>query len=193
MAEDRRHLVSNDVLERYKRLSSGKPETETTEEHSGRKPLQGDWYLSAYLRWFSPICFEDLEDSTLANTVFCIAQCRNNIHKECFNQWKKSKMDQHAKVTCGISLWNAINQVYCRADWVNDDVKPKVAQVRKFQRYMNLGSISGQSPVRGNAFEEQSNGKIRAHITIGVEAISTMKQTKRARDEWLTVWPLKPR
>ena len=51
----------------------------------------------------SPICFEDLGESSLHDTVFCKAMCGNNIHKECFNQWARSKRQEHVEVTCGTS------------------------------------------------------------------------------------------
>ena len=44
MAEDRRLLVSNSVLQGYKNLQAGKSVPDPVEDHPGRKPLQGDWY-----------------------------------------------------------------------------------------------------------------------------------------------------
>jgi hypothetical protein len=49
----------------------------------------------------SPICFEDLSESTLEDTVYCRAMCGNNLHKECFNQWARSKRQEVVQVTCG--------------------------------------------------------------------------------------------
>jgi hypothetical protein len=89
--EDSRHAVSSRVLERFNALKSGTA-TETPEvENTGRKPLEGD----------CPICFEDLSESSVEATVFCKAMCGNNIHKECFNQWARSKRQEMTEVTCG--------------------------------------------------------------------------------------------
>ena len=47
-------------------------------------------------------------------SVSCLAQeCGNNIHRECFANWAKSKRNSHAPVTC----------VYCRAVWEADGGK----------------------------------------------------------------------
>ena len=101
--EDSRHAVSKRVLDRYRTIKSGNQAAIETDDDSGRKPLEGD----------CPICFEDLSESSLENTVFCKAQCGNNIHKECFDQWAQSKRSEGWEVTCGKSL--------SQLDWTWDE------------------------------------------------------------------------
>lgn len=120
--EDSRHAVSDKVRDHFQALKSGQPIPDSEKDDNGRKPLEGDWYLSlpspslstshdvvprflgvglfAALT-FSPICFEDLGESSLQDTVFCKAMCGNNIHKECFDQWARSKRQEGVEVTCG--------------------------------------------------------------------------------------------
>ena len=48
--EDSRHAVSDRVLQHYKSLKSGNPATASDEpDESGRKSLEGDWYLFSIL------------------------------------------------------------------------------------------------------------------------------------------------
>ena len=44
--EDRRHAVSEKVISHYKSLKNGKPEDMKADE-TGRKPLEGDWYIQS--------------------------------------------------------------------------------------------------------------------------------------------------
>ena len=91
--EDRRLSVSSRVLQHYKSLTTGETGEieETAEGGPGRKPLEGD----------CPICFESLEEASLNETLYCKAQCGNNIHKECFSQWARNKRAEGVAVTCG--------------------------------------------------------------------------------------------
>ena len=118
--EDRNHAVSANVAQYYKTLKNGGT---VNVEQTGRKPLDGD----------CPICFEDLSESSLADTVYCKAMCGNNIHKECFNQWAQSKSGY--EVTC----------VYCRTKW--DDKGDR--QENDGQEYLNLAKMVGVSRTRG--------------------------------------------
>jgi hypothetical protein len=47
------------------------------------------------------------------NIVWCKASCGQNFHKDCFEQWKRSK--NGGRVTC----------VYCRAEWQEDGALQK--------------------------------------------------------------------
>ncbi|TVY38998.1 hypothetical protein LOCC1_G006873 [Lachnellula occidentalis] len=58
-----------------------------------RKPIDGE----------CPICVFDMEPGE--DIVWCKAACGQNFHKECFEQWRRSK--HGGKVTC----------VYCRTEW----------------------------------------------------------------------------
>ncbi|KAI7895090.1 uncharacterized protein EV154DRAFT_414165 [Mucor mucedo] len=53
-----------------------------------------------------PVCFEEFEEAKIAEIDFC-KTCGNNVHKECFQTWARSK---GSNVSC----------VYCRAKWVKD-------------------------------------------------------------------------
>ena len=59
----------------------------------------------------SPICFENLSESSLDETVFCVAMCGNNIHKQCFDQWARSKRHDGAAVTCGNLVQDQANRI----------------------------------------------------------------------------------
>ncbi|TVY86831.1 hypothetical protein LAWI1_G005895 [Lachnellula willkommii] len=62
-----------------------------------RKPIEGE----------CPICVFDMEPGE--DIVWCKAACGQNFHKECFEQWRRSK--HGGKVTC----------VYCRTEWQEDE------------------------------------------------------------------------
>ncbi|KAI1073537.1 hypothetical protein F5B20DRAFT_501261 [Whalleya microplaca] len=83
-------------------------------DDKNRKALEGD----------CPICFMPFEDAE--DTVYCQAQCGQNIHKECFEMWaatkRKSAGDQ---VTCPM----------CRTPWQGDD-----DMVKKIKRTGVVGS-----------------------------------------------------
>ncbi|KAK7746552.1 hypothetical protein SLS62_009349 [Diatrype stigma] len=71
-----------------------------------RKEVDGD----------CPICFTPFEGSD--NTVYCRAQCGQNLHEECFQMWAATKRTSvRDKVTCPM----------CRAPWEGDnDVVKKI-------------------------------------------------------------------
>ncbi|KAF6220515.1 hypothetical protein HO133_002948 [Letharia lupina] len=72
------------------------PEPPTPSHHShDRRPIQGD----------CSICFEDL--SSGGDTVWCRAQCRQNLHAECASLWLASQEAIGRVKTCP----------YCRAQW----------------------------------------------------------------------------
>jgi hypothetical protein len=59
--------------------------------------------------------------------VWCKAACGQNFHKECFEQWKRSK--HGGRVTC----------VYCRSEW--QEPSPKKGP---------LASLVGTAPIVGS-------------------------------------------
>ena len=169
--EDSRHAVSDKVLQQYKSITSGNATAEDSNTLE-RRPLQGDWYqISEFylppsssggiVLIDSPICFEDLAEASVDETVYCQAMCGNNIHKECFNQWARSKRQEGVQVTCGtpflMILRCSYSLVYCRSVWgagtrnnkgkdIDDD------DVSGDEGYVNLGKLVGLSPVRGNPY-----------------------------------------
>lgn len=68
------------------------------------------------------------------------AECRRPVHKDCFEQWKRSKAQEGEPVTC----------VYCRADWAKQQEAklPKIAGVESPEGYVNLGQLQGQRKTR---------------------------------------------
>jgi hypothetical protein len=74
------------------------------ETHDGnRKPVEDD----------CPICC--MEFAKDDKVTWCRASCGNNIHRECFNLWAKTKLNDNA--TCP----------YCRTLW-QDDKPAKIGE-----------------------------------------------------------------
>lgn len=104
------------------------PEPEHNQDHpdednGNRKPVDGE----------CPICVFSMEPGE--GIVWCRASCGQNFHKECFDQWKRSK--RGGRVTC----------VYCRAEW-QDAGAPKAVpgslaslkeSAPKIGHYKNIG------------------------------------------------------
>ena len=91
------------------------------QNHAGnRKPIDGE----------CPICVFDMDPNE--NIVWCKASCGQNFHKDCFEQWKRSK--NGGRVTC----------VYCRAEWQEDGV------VQKKHAPGSLASLKESAPKIGS-------------------------------------------
>jgi hypothetical protein len=74
------------------------------------------------------------------------------MHRECFNEWAKSKRQEHAVVTCGMSSLDGLIVVYCRIRWEDDTPKDKSkATYDTEEGYLNLGRIAGLSNNRGTS------------------------------------------
>ena len=166
--EDSRHAVSDKVLQQYKSITSGSATAEDANILE-RRPLEGDWYQNSsfYLPPSSscrlvlidsPICFEDLAEATLDETIYCQAMCGNNIHKECFNQWARSKRHEGVQVTCGtpflMIVEGSYSLVYCRSVWGDgtSNNKGDHDDVSGHEGYVNLGKLVGLSSVRGSPY-----------------------------------------
>ncbi|CAI2177286.1 691_t:CDS:2 [Funneliformis geosporum] len=98
------------VRKRYKEFISG-------DFSQKRRPIEGD----------CAICYEPLEEIDRNQIVWCQKSCGNNLHKECFGQWKKLKQREKAKVTC----------IYCRGDWMEDPTKMSISK----DGYVNFGNF----------------------------------------------------
>ncbi|KAI4598631.1 hypothetical protein KJ359_002521 [Pestalotiopsis sp. 9143b] len=108
-------------------------DAETPEQDKNRKPIEGD----------CPICFMPFEEAEA--TVYCRAQCGQNIHKECFEMWATTKRQNGGarddRVTCPM----------CRTPWQGDeDVVKKIRIPRKAGRdgYVNIADQLGISRVQ---------------------------------------------
>ena len=107
------------------------PSSELTEDKN-RKPIEGD----------CPICFSELETKGGESVVWCRAACGQNIHRECFSMWARSKPGE---TTCP----------FCRSIWEGDE---GLVDAKKIDRgrgkveegYINVrDQLPGVSRVRG--------------------------------------------
>jgi len=62
------------------------------------------------------VCYEPMDTNNEEHDpiVWCKKQCGNNLHSACFDQWANSAISRNDPVTCP----------YCRAEWLDDVVKP---------------------------------------------------------------------
>lgn len=102
------------------------------EEKKRRKSIEGD----------CPICFAPFGGPD--DTVYCRAQCGQNMHKECFEMWAATKRKSpRDKVTCPL----------CRTPWQGDgDVVKKIQNtgILGDEGYVNIADQLGISQKRGN-------------------------------------------
>lgn len=105
--------------------------TKRQDDDKNRKELEGD----------CPICFSPFEGAD--DTVYCRAQCGQNMHEECFQMWAATKRrSAKDKVTCPM----------CRAPWEgDDDVVKKIRNtgIVEDEGYVNVANQLGISRVRG--------------------------------------------
>ncbi|KAI9738083.1 MAG: hypothetical protein M1818_005511 [Claussenomyces sp. TS43310] len=109
---------------------SGTAEEEEEEDETiyngTRKPISGE----------CSICVFDM--SANEDLVWCKAACGQNFHRECFEQWKRSKAGR--QVTC----------VYCRSEWQEDGNSSAApgslaglqGEAVKVGSYRNIGHLS---------------------------------------------------
>ena len=101
------------------------------EDEKNRKSIEGD----------CPICFTPFEGPD--DTVYCRAQCGQNMHKECFEMWAATKRKSpRDKVTCP----------FCRTPWQGDDDVVKKIQntgIVGDEGYVNIADQLGVSRHRG--------------------------------------------
>jgi len=110
--------------------SSSNSAPTSTDTGGSRKPIEGDCPVCVMAFDASGSCSEDI--------LWCKAACGNNIHKQCFEQWAKSKPGQ---VKC----------VYCRTLWKGDEESAKRINktgVRNEEGYVNVAGELGLSGER---------------------------------------------
>jgi hypothetical protein len=107
--------------------SSGEAST-STDTGGQRKLVEGD----------CPVCI--MEFGIDDDIIWCKGACGNNIHRECFEQWAKSKPGE---ARC----------VYCRTPWKGDE--DSIKRIAKsgtgtvnHEGYVNVGSELGLSSQR---------------------------------------------
>ncbi|TDL21594.1 hypothetical protein BD410DRAFT_724161 [Rickenella mellea] len=117
------------IREAYAKATGKAPATSSQEDASagGKKrriPVEGD---------DCPVCYEGMHGSPQSKLAFC-EECGNALHKECFQQWARSKPNP----TC----------VFCRAKWVTPGASGASGSASTSEGYVNLGGVAGVSPVR---------------------------------------------
>ncbi|KAG0611057.1 hypothetical protein M758_7G111400 [Ceratodon purpureus] len=129
-------LASQLVRQRFHEITGPDPETNARPNdtvNSIQRDLEGD----------CPICYEAMAGNNGKPgepVVFC-KSCGNNVHRDCFEKWSRSKRSTGGRVTC----------IYCRAEW--DDIRSKKSQKSETAHggYVNLASYS-----EGHAHEDTS-------------------------------------
>ena len=126
-----------------------------SKENNKRKSIEGD----------CPICFVPFGGPD--DTVYCRAQCGQNMHKECFEMWAATKRKSaRDKVTCPL----------CRTPWQGDDDVVKKIQntdILGDEGYVNIADQLGISRERGShndpcfSFITDVPSQIPAPITVG--------------------------
>lgn len=110
-------------------------ECKTEAEKGAQRTIEGD----------CPVCYESMAGEggkAKEPIVFCKA-CGNNVHRDCFDRWSRSKRSAGGKVTC----------IYCRAEWLeNMDQKTQNLKVDS-GGYVNLASYSESHVGQDNSLE----------------------------------------
>ncbi|KAI8327790.1 hypothetical protein BC941DRAFT_446312 [Chlamydoabsidia padenii] len=114
------------VPEELKNLIDKKLHGEPVQVKTQRRPLDSS---------DCPVCCDEFNEAAIANILFCLV-CGNNIHKQCFDMWQKTR---GSNVTC----------VYCRSPW-EDPLAPKKPKnlPRNYEGYVNFGSELGLTGTR---------------------------------------------
>lgn len=122
LSEELEQIFANAPVTRAPDLSEHEAATASTKV--SRKPIDGE----------CPICVFDMEVGE--EIVWCKAACGQNFHRECFEQWRRSK--KGGRVTC----------VYCRSEWEDEGFKQQTAvnklkdSAPKIGSYKNIGHLS---------------------------------------------------
>ncbi|RYP07330.1 hypothetical protein DL764_002582 [Monosporascus ibericus] len=136
---------------------SDKHNAKERQEEKNRKAIDGD----------CPICFTPFEDRD--DTVYCRAQCGQNMHTECFEMWAATKRaSARDRVTCPM----------CRAPWQGDDDVVK--------KLHNRGVIGDEGYV--NVAGQLGISRMRAHIMMGHAVVNDIMVTGSSERQ-LVRWP----
>ncbi|KAK0391808.1 hypothetical protein NLU13_1307 [Sarocladium strictum] len=90
-------LLSTELQQIFENAPPISSPQESRTEDRNRKPIEGD----------CPICFGELDAEGGESVVWCRAACGQNMHRDCFGMWAKSKVGD---ATCP----------FCRAVWEGD-------------------------------------------------------------------------
>ncbi|KAK0107138.1 hypothetical protein ONS95_003844 [Cadophora gregata] len=127
-------LLSTELIEIFANApvtpqSSDSAPSTATDTGGSRKPVEGD----------CPVCVMEFDESDKSEEIlWCKGACGNNIHRQCFEQWARSKP---GPVKC----------VYCRTPWKGDEDSlkriSKSGQVNE-EGYVNVAGELGLSGQR---------------------------------------------
>jgi hypothetical protein len=123
-------MANATVVQHYQAVKTGQDPNKAGAGNSdgekvARRPIEGD----------CPICFDSLREADRVKIDYC-RSCGNNVHLECFNNWKTSK--KHGKITC----------VYCRAVWYTEAKGDDNSPVKKIEGYLNMGTLAALPSTR---------------------------------------------
>ena len=139
-------MANAEVRRQYNKAIGGEDDETAGDIEAGevkRKELSGE----------CPICMEDIDEKEA--TTWCRAQCGNNVHVQCFKEWKKSQIRAGEEVQC----------MFCRAPWIDGPQDKVPGQKKKGKKgggssfnegYMNLASEQGMSTQRDTSTYYQS-------------------------------------
>ncbi|THH05732.1 hypothetical protein EW145_g4583 [Phellinidium pouzarii] len=82
-----------------------------------------------------PICYESMHNVSASTLTWC-ETCGNALHKECFQQWARTK--ERANLTC----------VFCRSTWIVACTAGQAKASVSSEGYINLSGAVGLSPAR---------------------------------------------
>ena len=122
------------VRKKYKKIT-GNGDDDGDEVTVERKALAGN---------DCPVCMEELDDKE--PTTWCRAVCGQNVHVECFREWRRAAERKGEDVVC----------MFCRSEWIDgpeDGAKGKKKLRKKKgsgynEGYMNFASEQGMSTQR---------------------------------------------
>jgi len=117
-------LANSSVRNKYKQSMGG---TECEHEEVERKDICGD----------CPVCMEELDGNEA--TTWCRGQCGNNVHVECFKEWRDNQQRMGQDVVC----------MFCRSEWIDGpEIGSKSKKKKKTKHnegYMNMAEEQGMS------------------------------------------------
>ncbi|KAL9115438.1 MAG: hypothetical protein Q9227_000759 [Pyrenula ochraceoflavens] len=121
-------FLSSELREIFAHAPPIPTETASSNDSSGnRKPIEGE----------CPICYMDFDPDN-NELVWCKAACGNNMHKSCFDQWKRTSS-------------GGVKCVYCRTPWQTDagDVSDVIKSGQmNAEGYVNVAEQFGMSGMR---------------------------------------------
>lgn len=101
------------------------PSSEIVEDKN-RKPVEGD----------CPICFSELDAKASESVVWCRAACGQNMHRDCFGMWAKSKAGE---TTCPM----------CRSVWEGNKDLLNVKKIDRGRGQMEDGYVNIRDQLPG--------------------------------------------